>query len=232
MLPLALGSYLLTNSVKAMVAPAPTTLGASQLLQYARQAGFNPEEAKTMAAIALAESGGNPRAYNPNASTGDLSYGLTQINMLGGMGPARRKQFGLSTNEQLFDPLTNLRAAKKVKEEAGGFSPWSVYKSGAYKSHLDAVNKANQSGPQATAPSATQIPQQLPTSGGGNDVFVILRNPKVSVDDPLKNFAQAIISGALSKKASIVKPSFDPLALLNSALNPSTKYYDEPETLV
>ena len=88
-----------------------------------------------MAAIGLAESGGNPRAHNPNASTGDNSYGLMQINMLGAMGPERRAAFGIQSNEELFDPLTNMKAAKKIFDSQG-LGAWSVYKSGAYKQHL------------------------------------------------------------------------------------------------
>ena len=66
------------------------------LSHFARQAGFSSKELRpVMAAIGLAESVGNPRAHNPNASTGDNSYGLMQINMLGAMGPERRAAFGI-----------------------------------------------------------------------------------------------------------------------------------------
>ena len=80
----------------------------AQLVQFARNAGFQGNDANIMAAISMAESGGNPLAHNPNASTGDNSYGLTQVNMLGTLGPARLKQFGLKSNDQLFDPNINL----------------------------------------------------------------------------------------------------------------------------
>jgi Lysozyme like domain len=60
-----------------------------------RQAGATAEEARTFAAIEQAESRGNPKAHNTNARTGDNSYGLWQINMLGRMGPAR-SYIGLS----------------------------------------------------------------------------------------------------------------------------------------
>jgi hypothetical protein len=108
---------------------------ASDLVQLARQAGFSPEQARVMAAIAMAESSGNPRAHNPNAATGDNSYGLWQINMLGGMGDERRRQFGINSNEQLFDPATNASAARAIFDQQG-FGAWSVYKSGAYRRYL------------------------------------------------------------------------------------------------
>lgn len=113
------------------------TFTKDQLRQLAIDAGFSPEEAEIMAKIALAESSGNSNALNPNVSTGDESYGLWQINMLGNLGPARRQQFGISDNSQLYDPATNAAAAFAVYQErksfAGdGFTAWSVYNSGAH----------------------------------------------------------------------------------------------------
>ena len=84
-------------------------------------------------AIAMAESSGNARAHNPNAGTGDNSYGLFQINMLGAMGPERRRQYGLSSNDSLFDPLTNAKVAFRMSNGGKSWGPWSTYGSGAYK---------------------------------------------------------------------------------------------------
>lgn len=97
----------------------------------------------TATAIAWAESGGNARAHNTNSATGDDSYGLWQINMLGGMGPRRRALFGISSNDKLFDPRTNASAMLKLWMNKGRqFTDWSTYKSGAYKKHLDAAKVA------------------------------------------------------------------------------------------
>jgi hypothetical protein len=98
-----------------------------------RQAGFSGQGLKMAYAIAMAESSGNARAHNPNAGTGDNSYGLFQINMLGGMGPERRRRYGLKSNEALFDPLTNARVAFKMSNGGRNWGPWSTYGSGAYK---------------------------------------------------------------------------------------------------
>ena len=108
---------------------------SGKLRDLAKSVGFSGQQAEIMAAIAMAESGGRATAHNPNASTGDNSYGLWQINMLGGMGPQRRRAFGIRNNEQLFDPATNARAARQVYESQG-FGAWSVYRSGAYKQYL------------------------------------------------------------------------------------------------
>ena len=115
-------------------------LNSAQLLQLAQGAGFSGNDAQTMAAIIKAESSGNPYAHNTNRATGDNSYGLSQINMIDALGPARRKQFGLKSNEQLLDPQTNLRAAKQVKDSSG-FGAWTTFKSGKYKQFLPELQK-------------------------------------------------------------------------------------------
>ena len=98
--------------------------------------GATDEEARTFAALAQPESGGNPLAHNANFRTGDNSYGLWQINMLGAMGPQRRRQFGLSSNEDLYDPATNARVALAMHRRAGGYRDWSTYNSGAYRKYM------------------------------------------------------------------------------------------------
>lgn len=107
----------------------------------ALNAGFSGGALTTAVAIALAESSGNPRAHNTNAATGDNSYGLWQINMIGAMGPARRKQFGIASNDDLFDPSTNARAAMMLYKARGGFGDWSTYNRGTY---LRFVSRATQ----------------------------------------------------------------------------------------
>lgn len=97
-----------------------------------KQAGFTGAAANTMYGIVMAESGGNIHAHNTNAGTGDNSYGLAQINMLGSMGPARLAQYGLKSNDDLFDPLTNLKVAYKMSGGGTHFGDWTTYTSGAY----------------------------------------------------------------------------------------------------
>jgi len=121
-----------------------STLTAEQIGMVAWNAGFG-RDAPTLAraiAVALAESGGNPRAHNGNAGTGDNSYGLWQINMLGAMGPARRKVFGLTSNEELFDPQKNANAAWGISNKGRNWTPWSVFKSGAYMRHMPVAEAA------------------------------------------------------------------------------------------
>ena len=119
--------------------PTPATVtttdakGGKALLGWLQQAGLKGENLKMAWSIAMGESGGNPKAFNGNSRTGDCSYGLFQINMIGKMGPARRKQFGLSSNDELFNPVTNIKAMMKVSSNCTNWKPWSVYKHGTYK---------------------------------------------------------------------------------------------------
>jgi len=110
-----------------------------KLAELAESGGFQPEEARIMAAIAMAESAGKADALNDDRSTGDDSYGLWQINMIDRegflLGEERRAKLGLEDNSELFDPITNVRAAKLVFDEQG-FEAWSVFRSGKYKDFL------------------------------------------------------------------------------------------------
>ena len=108
-----------------------------QIANLLRQAGFPESAIPTMVKIAQLESTNNTAAFNGKGR--DLSYGLFQINMKDddpanlNMGKERRKWFGLKSNEELYDPLTNAKAAYKLwssKEKQGknkGFTHWSTY---------------------------------------------------------------------------------------------------------
>lgn len=110
------------------------TLTREQIKTYAAGAGFAGADLNIAVAVALAESGGNPNAHN--AVPPDNSYGLMQINMLGSLGPARRKTFGISTNEKLYDPAINMKAAKTI-HAGSGWDAWTTYTSEKYKGFLD-----------------------------------------------------------------------------------------------
>ena len=102
-------------------------LSPEQVKSLAINSGFTDSQSDIVVKIAKGESGFDPKAHNPNASTGDNSYGLMQINMLGDMGPERRKLFGIQSNEQLKDPQTNMDAAFKIFQSQG-FPAWTVYR--------------------------------------------------------------------------------------------------------
>jgi hypothetical protein len=113
-----------------------TTLTATQIVVGLFANGWfdytkDPDNAAIATAIALAESGGKT-----NAISLTQDYGLFQINK-----PAHPDLFAKYKNWDW--PSQNILMAKQVYQNAGNkFTPWSTYKSGAYKSHLKAAQTA------------------------------------------------------------------------------------------
>ena len=96
------------------------------LVAMAVKAGFAGMAANIAAAIALAESSGNPDAIG-DLSLG-VSVGLWQINL---------KAHPNFTRFGLLKPQNNANAAFEVYRDAkNSFSPWSTYNSGAYLKHM------------------------------------------------------------------------------------------------
>lgn len=102
---------------------------SSTLAQLWIQAGGSPKLANTMAAIAMAESGGLENATNKNTN-GTTDYGIWQINSSHGYNP----------QQLLTDPLYNARAAVAI-EKSQGLTAWTTYSSGAYKQFLSGASK-------------------------------------------------------------------------------------------
>lgn len=148
-------------------------LSAEEIAQHAYRAGFRGHALTTAVAVALAESGGNTRAHN--GTPPDNSYGLWQVNMLGSLGPARRHEFHLHSNDELFNADENAKAAWAISGHGKSFQPWSTYTNGAYKSHLAAARKAAEDvarhhGKGAHHPHKTEHHPHKPHHGkGGKD---------------------------------------------------------------
>lgn len=153
----------------------------AQIAGAAKAAGFSGANLAKAVAIALAESGGDAQAHN--AVPPDNSYGLWQINMLGSMGPARRKQFGLKSNEDLYNPTTNAKAAYAIAGSGKSFSPWSTYGSGAYLRYMSRANKASGNPDSAGIDSGGGSVEQaglgsvLSWPGAITDFFTFLADP-------------------------------------------------------
>ena len=198
-------------------APA-VKLSDEQIAGYAKGAGFSGNALVTVVAIALAESSGNPRAHNGNRLTGDDSYGLMQINMLGGMGPERRKKFGLSSNAALFDPATNMRVAYGLSNGGKNFSPWSTYpgKSSAYLSRARkaAGNPDTSGGTTGVQPAG--ITDVFTWPGEILDFFEFITDPitwmragMIIAGGAALIFALAQMSGQVDKVKSAVSTATD-----------------------
>lgn len=124
-------------------------MNAAQILPLAAAAGFTGADLATAVAIALAESSGNPQAYNPEPAagtpTGMGSYGLWQIYL------AAHPEF---TGLNLYDPQINAQAAFDVYSHHG-FSPWTTYRNGRYQQYLAAVLAAQPQPSPAPLPALT-----------------------------------------------------------------------------
>lgn len=95
-----------------------------ELKQLLYSVGFRGQNLKEAWAIAKRESNGRPRAYNGNKSTGDSSYGIFQINMLGSLGPERREKFNLDSNSDLYNPVINAKIAHYMSDGGQNWSAW------------------------------------------------------------------------------------------------------------
>lgn len=178
---------------------ADVNLTPQEAAAYAYQAGFRGEDLVRIVAIMGRESGYNPKAYNPNSATGDLSYGLTQINMIGGLGAQRRASLGLGSNEELFDPLTNLRAAYQIYSEMGNkLTAW-----GGYKGMSDTAGTDMQ-----TAQAAVEAFFQNQGTYGGGDQGVmgfITQMAQAAMKSVLGNAAQTAHEASMTARKSVME---------------------------
>jgi Lysozyme like domain len=129
------------GDIAATAAPVTGAAGAStsgpsgkvysfaQLRSYWIMAGGPLSAADTAAAVALAESSGNPDSTNPTDNNGrQTSWGLWQISLGNHNPPA----------PDWNNPLTNARLAVAKYNAAGGTfaQDWGTYISGAYRKYL------------------------------------------------------------------------------------------------
>jgi hypothetical protein len=130
-------------------------LDPNQIAALAQQAGFQGQALVNAVAIALAESGGQPRVINDCSNTQDYSVGLWQVNYYGSLMPGRSQQFG-SPNALASDPASQARAAYAISGGGKSFNAWSTYTSGAYRANLATAQQA-----------VANIGQAAPIGAGG-----------------------------------------------------------------
>ena len=87
------------------------TLSKQAVYNFARSAGFPPDVARQMVAIAQRESSLNPRVVGTLNAEKETSYGLWQINTKDAGIRALLIRNGITPGEALFDPAVNARAA-------------------------------------------------------------------------------------------------------------------------
>lgn len=131
-----------TASLSAAEYKPSSRLTGRELSQLLYQVGFEGNAHKIAWAIVMRESSGRPMAHNDNTSTGDNSYGLFQINMIGDLGADRRDKFELRVNSDLFDPVLNAKIAHHMSAGGDDFGSWGIgpnaYRSGA---GIDTIRK-------------------------------------------------------------------------------------------
>ena len=88
--------------------------------------GFKGYSLKLAWSVVMRESRGNSGSHNKTSSTGDNSYGIFQINMLGSLGEDRREKFGIKSNAELLDPVTNAQAAFYMTSRGENFGSWGL----------------------------------------------------------------------------------------------------------
>ena len=112
---------------------AQQSLTQDQMVSVLRQAGWEDPLIPWALEVAKLESGWQPGILNDTPQTGDLSYGLFQINMLDEpgykLGEERRAKWGIQ-NEDLRDPVVNARIARDLLDSQGP-NAWSVTHGGA-----------------------------------------------------------------------------------------------------
>ena len=112
------------------------TLTDNELKELLSSVGFEGKALKMAWAIAKSESNARPMAYNGNRKTGDSSYGIFQINMLGKLGIDRKEKFELKSNITLFDPVINAEITYYMTKGGTDWSSWSSLNGARFEEFL------------------------------------------------------------------------------------------------
>jgi Transglycosylase SLT domain len=145
-----------------------TTYTFAQLNALYQTANGLPNSAhtQTMAAIAMAESSGNPNAHNPSGASG-----LWQIM------PSHTSDSGWTFGTNFYDPATNARMAEFVYKEQG-YKAWTTYTGGQYAQYLSTASDTS---------GATTV--------ASNALFGINVNPFSSLTDALNKMRELFDPG-------------------------------------
>ena len=106
------------------------TLTNDELIELLSTVGFKGKALRVAWAVAMKESRGHPTSHNNTISTGDNSYGLFQINMIGSLGKDRlalfNERFGMLKPSELFDPVTNVQVVYYMTQGGTDWSSWGL----------------------------------------------------------------------------------------------------------
>jgi hypothetical protein len=188
------------------------------LMQILYGAGFRGDALKTAFAVALAESGGRASAKSHPSLKKDDSYGLFQINMIGGLGPARRKQYGLASNRELFNPTTNANIAFAISKGGKNWKPWGAYTSGSFTKYLDDAGRvAKDAGIGGGDPSAI-MGSSPATETGGAATAVMRGNSSFNASSKIDVTVNMNVQIARASVAEAQRLASDTLKMLENKL--------------
>jgi hypothetical protein len=167
-----------------------TAMDPRSIAQMLLKRGFKKEDIWKMLAISSRESRWIPSVRNVGPV--DDSYGLFQINMKGNLGEARRKYFGIAEDSELFDPATNVKAAR-ITYGGGNLSPWNV--KGDWKNGIDPDKMAQSKKIAQSMNLPTTGDPTTPMRGGGSTTVVsgggITIAPSIYIQSSGSNTADA-----------------------------------------
>lgn len=181
--------------------PSGGTLSTKQLVSLARQVGmtqnvnvrgYSGPLDVLMGAVGMQESRGKSTSMRTDTEV----YGLWQIRWP--VHAANLKKIGITSPQQLYDPLTNARAAKMIYDSQG-ITAWSGFTDGNYKQFLAEAQKAGSTTTQAkvSPPSKPNNTQQITPERTGQKIFVpITNNQSSSAPQQSSGGATSIASGA------------------------------------
>lgn len=170
-------------------------VGMREYIQLGLQNGLSPEQAILMGAVGMAESSGDSGVRNRNLDTGDDSYGLWQVNMLGNLGPDRIRRYGLRSAEDLKDPETNARVMSAILRDSG-ITAWGAYTDKRYLQYMA---------------EARRVYSQLRREGfsqarGGRANFSPTNVQSVRIETPGKSFQPGLDLWFADKRFGAVLP--------------------------
>jgi cell wall-associated NlpC family hydrolase len=181
-----------------------TKLSLQQVAQYAKQAGFTGDALTIAVAVSCAENGSHDTVelgdLNLETAKWGPSVGLWQIrSLIADYGTGRTRD-----EAHLTDPLFNARSAYSISSGGRDWSPWSTYKSGAYKQFLsDAADAAGTStvgtAANATATSTAGGTSIAAASQGGTAVPITIGGKSLTGE-----LGRAVIGGTVDLSTSQV----------------------------
>lgn len=158
------------NGLMGQPAPKGGTLSTPQLVALAKQvgmtknvnvSGYNGPLDVLMGAVAMQESSGNSGIMRSDTQV----YGLWQIQFP--THKAALAKIGITSAEQLKDPLTNAKAAKMVYDSQG-ITAWVGFTDGNYKKFLPEAQKAAGIAPSQLTAGIAPSQFSSPSSGTGS----------------------------------------------------------------